>query len=178
MPAYIEREGDILAQDDVDYLVHQGNCLTVRSHGLAKVLFAAVPHDDVYARREPVRPGRNLAKRADRDRPGRAYIGDRIITLFGQWRPGQPGASYWHVYPEAEPDAESSTTRLRWFREALADIAGQLGTVKRFRLAFPHGIGCGLAGGHWPSYRRALQRWVERHPNFTVIVCKLPSNDD
>jgi hypothetical protein len=42
------------------------------------------------------------------------------------------------------------------------------------RVAFPHGIGCGLAGGDWREYRAALERWADSVP-FSVYTVKLPT---
>ena len=62
---------------------------------------------------------------------------------------------------------DSRSARLRWFVEALDVFGEQAGfgaggrTGEGAAVAMPYLIGCGLAGGHWPDYRAALEAWAE-----------------
>lgn len=69
-------DGDLLTHP-CDLIVHQCNCLTVRNHGLAAVIAEAMPEADIYARRAPVRAGRNLARPEDRGVPARNLVCSR-----------------------------------------------------------------------------------------------------
>jgi len=40
-------------------------------------------------------------------------------------------------------------------------------------VAFPHSIGCGLAGGDWAAYRAAIERFAVRNPAISVVVVRL-----
>jgi hypothetical protein len=37
-------------------------------------------------------------------------------------------------------------------------------------LAFPYGIGCGLAGGDWKVYETMLRDWAAAHPLINVVL--------
>ena len=60
--------GCILQIKDVDAIVHQCNCLTVKSHGLSQKISECFPWGDIYSHRTPVR-GRNLAVTNHRGKP-------------------------------------------------------------------------------------------------------------
>jgi hypothetical protein len=40
-------------------------------------------------------------------------------------------------------------------------------------VAFPHGIGCGLAGGDWELYRAAIEELAQTAPSTLVLVVRL-----
>ena len=141
-------------------VAQQCNCCTVRSHGLSAAVQAKWPWADVYHRR--AREGsRNLAIEADRPFPGQVQVElnpqqagfpRRVAALFGQWAPGKPGR--FPTYPGAAH--ETADSRLYWFFTALTQLAESMGPEDL--IAMPHGVGCGLAGGHWPDYRLAIAR--------------------
>ena len=72
----------------------------------------------------------------------------QVIGLFGQHAPGRP---------KGNSGFDSRAARLEWFRQGLAAIAKLPGLES---LAFPAQIGCGLAGGDWPSFRAALEAFA------------------
>ena len=140
--------GDLLQLNNVDYIVHQTNCLCVRSHGLSQALAQTYPWADVYCQRRHIQ-GRNLAIPEDRAIPGTIQIftnpgrGPSVICLFGQYDFGTPRQKQrvWDY-------KDTSQNREQWFQQCLEE-------VKRLQpksLAFPWGIGCGLAGGYWERY--------------------------
>ena len=89
-----------------------------------------------------------------------------------------PGSCSSRAVPQQEsggtPTVDDASQRLQWFfacLDAISDIP-DLTSV-----AFPYTIGCGLAGGHWPDYERALEDCANGLParGVTVTVYRLPS---
>lgn len=39
-------------------------------------------------------------------------------------------------------------------------------------VAFPYGIGCGLAGGNWEEYRTVLEEFAEANPQYAIVIVK------
>ncbi len=177
--------GDLL-RSGVDVMVHQGNCLTTKAHGLSKTVADALPWADVYSERTRAPNARNLAIGAHHGVPGTAEIrvcpypsrlyrsGKRerplaVGMLMGQWAPSVPG-KYYRNLPGAPRD--SADERLRWFVESLTHLDALLSVMRRERhvghtVGFPWRIGCGLAGGDWAQYLRVIDAWAdeqwERH---------------
>ena len=80
-----------------------------------------------------------------------------VVNLFGQLYPGRASAG------------DTAGLRLQWFEaglRALEQHAPALGS-----LGFPHRIGCGLAGGRWPDYARALESFAARVQPVRVVLC-------
>jgi hypothetical protein len=83
------------------------------------------------------------------------------------------------VYPPApSEDGDLSAQRLRWFCDALTDLAAQLRRDDDdddavTTVAFPWRIGCGLAGGDWHAYRAAIDAWATAHPRLRVRIVRL-----
>jgi hypothetical protein len=98
-----------------------------------------------------------------------AKRGPIVANVYGQFEMGQAG-KYKRV--PLPPGGESTATRYRWFKAALdalaAEIVGgsaSIGSIGRsgrpLQVAFPHGIGCGLAGGSWPAYSSAISQFAK-----------------
>ena len=64
--------------------------------------------------------------------------------------------------------------RQLWFNQALDAIADLPEQHRPCRLAVPANVGCGLAGGSWPAYRRMLFAWAERS-GIDLLICAMPS---
>lgn len=162
-------KGDLLQAPD-DYIVQQCNCLTVRAHGLSAAIAVKFPEANVYKQRRGVGQ-RNLAMLEDRGKPGTIVVMDRVINLLAQWRPGKVQSGYAHIYPESSPP-ESELQRQLWFQQCLETLAlflqGQAVT-----LAFPYGIGCGLAGGDWTCYLAMIQDFAKANTNLKIKIYKL-----
>lgn len=147
--------GDILNCTE-QYIVHQCNCETQYSAGLAKKIFTRYPYANVYQSRQDETyydtPGTIIAK-------GGQVRGTRgVINLFGQ--------RHKHVANDTDDTYEM---RLCWFKAGLAAVASipDISSV-----AFPE-IGCGLAGGNWKDdYFPMILEWAHQHPTISVTVYK------
>lgn len=155
--------GDLLAHD-ADYIVHQCNCRTTRAWGLAYSLFGSFPHADTYTvpsdpKLAPMPPKRVPGTFTLHGGPGTGLRG--VINLYGQDAPGKASAA-----------AETKAQRLTWFQNALLQLA-DVPNLKS--VAFPHGIGCGLAGGTWAQYEAALVEFAAHVPTTEVYIVQMPT---
>lgn len=182
----VEILGDLLEAEE-QYIVQQCNCATTYAAGLAAGIASKFPHADVYT------PGARAARGTmGGDIPGTiAVLGgaacsvedDRklrgVINIFGQFTPGKPRRPRQTTPVEygsivAPPDVvDDAAQRMEWFEAGLREIA-QLDGLES--LAFPFQIGCGLAGGDWRVYRRALDKFSDDMGSRSVQVSlyKLP----
>mmetsp|Transcript_45967 Transcript_45967/g.121563 ORF Transcript_45967/g.121563 Transcript_45967/m.121563 type:complete len:199 (-) Transcript_45967:305-901(-) len=151
LDGYREIVGDILLAKE-QYVCHQCNCVSRSAKGLAQALFSKYPWADVYRARsaKPV-PGTIDIRCGD---------GLKIINLFGQVTPGKPRGGH-----------DNKARREEYFAEALRAIS-KLDDLSS--IAFPHSVGCGMAGGDWPKYQRMLQKFAAGLPDVQVVVYRLP----
>ena len=72
---------------------------------------------------------------------------------------------YRRVRPEP-PGGDTKANRLRWFKEGLAKLAAE----GFRRVAFPHEIGCALAGGSWRDYEAAIADYGAANPEVEILI--------
>ncbi len=161
---FIVKEGDLLKATE-QYIVHQTSCRVRRGLGLAKVIFDRFPHANVYKIKSQAWSVASVGKQHSRPgtidvRGGTGGNGRGVINLMGQDHPGKR--------PEAWEDRQIYFT---WGLTCIAEIEG-LRSV-----AFPHGIGCGLAGGRWRNYEAMLRDFATRVAPVRVVIYKLPERE-
>lgn len=172
-----ETKKDDLLTCDADMIVQQCNTVTRRSHGLSASIASRFAYADVYARRKG-----STANTADmRDKPGTVVLceppsgqtGPIVACLMAQLAPGKPGA--WCAPYNIAEDDDSASQREAYFRDALfaLDLAIRESDGKIKTVAFPHGIGCGLAGGNWQRYESMIDQFARALPGVKVKICKL-----
>jgi len=165
-------EGDILKSNE-SYIVHQCNCITVNSYGLAKSINTKYPWANLYSKRKKI-GNTNYGTVDTRDIPGTIKIcssplgNKNIICMFAQYNPGKPKLS--KSLDNIIDNEDTSFNRSKWFTECLDKIAKELPNVKTF--SFPFYIGCGLAGGNWVLYKKHLDNFSKLY-NKNVILYKL-----
>lgn len=143
-------EGDLL-ESDSQYIVHQLNCVTTTASGLAAQIFDKFPYANAYA-------GRILPSALGTiDIRGDGVDQRFVIGIFGQYYPGKS------KYPN-----DSEKDRLISFKSGLIAIH-KLNPVS---IAFPFGIGCGLAGGAWNKYRRLIEEFSAVCEDTKVYVVR------
>ena len=162
----VEVEGDLLEAKE-KYIVHQTNCRSSTGRGLAKAMFTKFPFANCYANRPKTWKKRHAQPGTIDIRRGSKKI---IVNLFGQ---DVPGKLEWkpYVYGKLTRD-ETQKIRGKWFLEglrALTDI------VKESSVAFPHQIGCGLAGGNWKHYRKHIENFAKQ-TGVDVTIYRLPTS--
>ena len=156
MPA-IFVDGDILDQN-VDYIAHQTNCISAGSSGLARAIFDKYPESNLYQERAS---GNYFHK------PGHIYLrktsGPTIINMMAQFA---PGITPFNVKLSDIQFTETSELRMVWFLSCLDKMCLLNGSS----IAFPYKIGCGLAGGNWDSYKKAIDDFADSCGKIVFIV--------
>ena len=173
-------DGD-LATCKADVIVQQSNCLTTKPLGLAAYLaeFLGV---DPYKSRTSIGKT-NLAIEEHRDTPGKIRVyhippktgvfAKHMVCFFAQFTPGPAGKYYKNVLKESSIcNEETGETRREWFQMGLDKLGGLMETIGANTVAFPYGIGCGLAGGSWTHYLKMIQDWASANPQFKVLIVR------
>ena len=137
--------GDILNATE-DYIVQQVNATGNRNMGLASSIAKKYPLSNIYSGKFKVEPRI----------PGTIIIRDKVINIVGQINPGKPSGN------------DSAINRITFFKNALNVIPKNLVSI-----AFPMGIGCGLAGGDWNVYLNLIKQFKINNPDTKVTIYKL-----
>ena len=166
----------------VSHIAQQSNCVGCDGRGLAQGVADALPYGCPYKDRRRQTNGPNVrdkfAIQEDRATPGTinvrkpAFPGvgrPTVICIFGQFEMGPPD-KYNRVQPRP-PEGDSAKTRERWFQDALNAIRHELQPPPE-SIAFPHEIGCGLAGGDWSRYNAMIQDFAQSMPHTQVIIAR------
>ena len=146
-PNFTVRSGDLLMAP-TQYIAHQCNCVSHNVAGLAAVIFTKWPDANVYRDRNSRLNHKHLF--------GNYTLHGRVVNLYTQLYPGK-----------ATPRQDSSQNRLAAFQTSL-DLLAKLPGIPS--VAFPYGIGCGLAGGHWPDYLFVLTRWAHWNKDISITL--------
>ncbi|XP_063599071.1 uncharacterized protein LOC134775469 isoform X2 [Penaeus indicus] len=191
--------GDITAPEYSNIhtaLVQILNCVAVRPHGLSEVLAKKYPYSDLYSSRRQIK-NYNRSVVEDRPRPGTIGIcrpktpfrGPIVVDVFGQFYMGKErnrnlmnkrlAKTLQDTNNSSERDPEllegliedTADNRIRWFREALEQLAKQVMEEDIKHVVFPYCIGCGLAGGNWErNYHPAIKKFAEKVRALNVKV--------
>lgn len=159
----MEKYGNLLDADEA-YIVQQCCCTSVKPHGLSAAIAERFPEANPYACRRRLKY--NWARLEDRPQPGSVQVMGRVICLFGQYTHSKPGA---YADPANTGTPDDYASRLEYFRRGLEEIA----RLNPASVAFPYRIGCGLAGGDWKLYQKAIADWSARNPGIRVTVYRL-----
>jgi len=179
-----EVPGDLL-QATEPVIVQQINCLCVRPHGLSAVITKKFPYANVYGQRRPKNPHQNLAIPEDQGQPGQITISyppksdnqpihqpihqPIVIGLYGQYDYGKPGTTA----RRSTLQQDNYVFRELWFTKSLKRLKQWLIEHQISSVAFPYGIGCGLAGGNWTRYCQILEQFAADAP-YKVMIYRLP----
>lgn len=147
---FTEIDGDIL-DIDIQYIAHQCNCCSQKTAGLARQIFDKFPWSDVTVLDTETRRLGNIFIAGD------GYDKRYVIDMFAQYYPGRS-------YPDGK---DSENERKKNFLLCLKKISG----IKNMKsIAFPNGIGCGLAGGDWDWYKYAINIFANEIRDIDVEV--------
>jgi len=139
--------GDLLSAT-TDYIAHQCNATHNRNLGLSSLISKRYPKANIY----------NGNFEVKHRTPGSIIVRDNVIAMIAQVSQGKPKAP------------ESKSTREKLFQQCLEQIS-TMDSIKS--VAFPYGIGCGLAGGDWNRYFSMIQSWSTQHPTIQIKIYKL-----
>lgn len=142
-------ESDLL-ESDAQVIAQQCNCTSKKAKGLAETIAKKYPHADFYSsRKEDSVPG--TIKVAGNKNKSQRFV----VAMFAQLNPGKP------------KKGDSAAQREKWFEECLNKIS-KIKSLKS--IAFPSGIGCGLAGGDWNAYYKIICDWARSHLDIAVHI--------
>lgn len=137
----------------VDIIVQQCNCTTSTTKGLSDVIKKSL---GVYIYDQSRQTGTIIVNKTRKDVPG------YVANFMAQRGPGKPRGT------------DSYENRLAWFSLCLDHLRAYLQNHPEMKsVAFPHGIGCGLAGGNWRDYRKYINDFAESVPDIKVYIVSL-----
>lgn len=145
-----------MSSKEAQIIVQQCNCQSKKGKGLSKDISAKFPFADFYSSREKDSIPGTIEVRGDRKENERF-----VMALYAQKGPGKP------------KENDNAESREEWFAKCLDRIPRKYKKLKS--IAFPHGIGCGLAGGKWENYEKIICDWAEEYPKIKVMIV---SRDD
>lgn len=175
MVLYVDYPNGLLDKklwQEVQCIAHQTNCVSTTVAGLAKDLFEACPYANTYKSRLPHETEVNKCRLIDRETPGTtvAHVpvlkenGPVVFNMFAQYDVGKPSGRATRFNKKAETKQQ----REQWFKTCLDDMLFEYPGVTS--IAFPHGIGCGLSAGNWPTYAELIHDFAKRHEHIRVLV--------
>jgi O-acetyl-ADP-ribose deacetylase (regulator of RNase III) len=149
----VTKKGDLT---DCRYytLVHQCNTVTTSAKGLSADMFARFPGANTYTQHGFKRVAGTISIH---------HVGTKqVVNLYGQVFPGRAS-------DRAKDASDCAKDRIEYFRACLAQLASE----KDLRsVAFPDHIGCGLAGGHWVTYRQLIEEFAAKVAPVEVVILK------
>lgn len=159
-----------LLEASEDYIAHQCNCISISAAGIAASIFKCHPVANDYRRRHDAESHKRKCPGIDQLGTIRVHAVEDasyrgVINMMAQHYPGASQKNY--------RGKDLPKDRLCAFESCLDAIAGIDGITS---VAFPHRIGCGLAGGRWSTYRRLLNTWADAHPDIRVVIYRLPDD--
>jgi O-acetyl-ADP-ribose deacetylase (regulator of RNase III) len=170
-----EQKGNLL-DCDAQVIVQQCNCITLTALGLSQAIkdkFGICP----YAARKGIG---NVANQETSAIPGTIEVipidSNRYCAcLFAQYAPGTCAKLYapYERAKQARGIQETAAIREEWFNKCLDLLAIAMVERGLNSVAFPHGIGCGLAGGKWQNYEAMIRQFAAKHNNFDVRIVQL-----
>jgi O-acetyl-ADP-ribose deacetylase (regulator of RNase III) len=159
---FLEVSGDLLDAPDA-YIAHQCNCVSTHAGGIASAIFEKYPYANTYKEREDLQPWQvvetAIAMFGTIDVLGDGDNQRRVINMYSQLGPGG-------VVEKSTSD--TAGRRIDAFEKCLYAIAKMVkGTTNV--VAFPDHIGCGIAGGHWDTYRSLIKHVAEKEQVYFTI---------
>lgn len=157
-------EGDLLDFTDWNVIGHCCNSENIFGAGLAKTIKEKIPEvyeADCYAAKFKYNYGGSVSSAYQKRH--------KIYNLYGmnKTRTSGPRLNYDYLCDAMQFMNEQLTI----LEKALPD--GNKWIDRPFRIAFPYMIGCGLAGGRWPTVLSIIEGvWKDREQ---ITIVKLPS---
>lgn len=174
MPAFIK--GDLLSTN-VDVIVQQCNCVTIKTHGLSELIAQKYPFANIYNKRQKIGP--NTAAFGSRGKEGTCILcknpngkGPTVACLLAQICPGKPSLKWSEIY-QIEYQKDNKNARLIYFEKALESLLEQCVLNEYKSIAFPFKIGSGLAGGNWPDYLNLIEKFEFKAKSIKVFIVQL-----
>jgi len=146
----IYKDNSILNCDE-QYLIHQCNCTSKHSKGLAKLIFDKYSNSNTYINLNYKRQQGTISYHIN------SNLNKIIINMYAQLYPGKSNLTN-----------DTKENRIYWFKCCL-NVISKIGTITS--IAVPYKIGCGLAGGDWNEYINILEQFSKEN-NINIIIYK------
>ena len=144
---------DNILNSNEEYILHNCNCVSKYSKGLAKIIFDKYKYSNTYLyRKENSIPG-TIDIMGNKNKNQRL-----VINLYGQYYPGKYNNSN-----------DSYENRLKWFKQGL-DKVSKIENIKS--IAIPYNIGSGLAEGNFEDYLDIIKK-LDEELNINIVFYKL-----
>lgn len=150
-------QGDLL-RSDCTIIGQQCNCFSVMGAGFARQIKKMYPGAYLADKTFPFSPQERLGKFSYFICPNRA-----VFNLYGQYRYGRD--IKYTDYQALRSSLQSMFRFISTNRDSI--FRGWL-----IKIGFPYGMGCGLAGGNWPSVSHMLDILSDQF-KMTVFIYKL-----
>lgn len=140
-------QGNLL-ESDCNVIIHQANCFATMGAGIAKQIKTLYP-SVYYADRNFQIP---VGSESRLGRTSHSYVEGPhgrllVINLYGQY-------NYGH----------GKQTDYEAFTQGLHSIMRRMDKLGRgYKIGLPFGVGCGLAGGHWPTVLAIIEEAAEQY---------------
>lgn len=150
-----EVKGDIVNDTQYTIFCHQVNCKGVMGAGLAKQIRNKYP--EVYE------------DYINTVNSGKLLLGWSCITSTSD------GRICVSMFAQDGYGRDKCYTDYKAFQLILDGLQGELQMLEShnpnpYKIAFPKGIGCGLAGGDWNVIKPMIEKFAENIPNDVYIV--------
>lgn len=159
MPVIIE--GNVL-NAKVDVIAHQTNCLGIMGGGVALAIRQKWPI--VY---------NNYASLCNSEDPDSLLGTVLMVELVGRI-PGTLPKYVANLFGQKGIGCKDGpATDYEALEDAMTDLRTLMRVQKLYSVAMPYGIGCGLAGGDWPTVEKIIHK-VFGETDIRVELWKLP----
>lgn len=153
------KDGDLL-KSDCTTIMHQANCFGVMGAGIAKGIAQLYPEAAAVDRYSEYSPENKFGKFTY----AIMETGITVVNLYGQYELGFV-------------DNKKQDERMKMLRSALNFFlytakSGFNNNIDLSKIGVPHGMGCGLAGGDWPTVENILREVSSEH-NVDIYIYKL-----
>ena len=142
---FVVKQGDLLEATE-EYIAHQCNTKSKRGGGLSADMFKKYPEANDYKRRTYGKLGTIKVHRISNENRV-------VVNMFAQKNPG-------------------IKNKIQENMNAFVNCLQEIRALNITEIAFPFNIGCGIAGGSWPKYKKMLIEHLSNH-DIKVVVYNL-----
>jgi hypothetical protein len=173
MPSNLQFKIGHILDGDEEYLVHQYACAGIELDPLGHEIATAYPLANPYATRQPDPSTPHRCLRYQDTSAGHIQVfpresdeHHRVVGFFAQYDAGPPRRNL---------SPETVDMRIFWFKICLEKLQKVPGLDS---VAFPGGIGCGMAGGDWRDYGAMIKEFAENNRGIEVAVYWKEGSED
>ena len=153
---------------EFDILIHQCNCVTKKSKGIANQIFEKWPIANTYKKSKPRIPGTFDSHLINKQ---------KICNIYGMFFPGPAGIAPYYGYKlrtfnRNSVNNDTNKGRMEWTHQA---IESMIKANPNCSIGMPYKMGCNLGGLDWDEFKQMLEKIAEKYKNtnsFTIYNIK------